>query len=432
MRSYDFSTKKPVLALLIAAAFAQESAAVEVRATDFSQIGAFSRSADTGSYRYAPDIVLAQANTGGGGTVHEASVEQEAPAPVGFFSRLKAFFVRTLGSSPAEKPALAGETAEVINVPRTVVSVETPAPAPSAPPHRARVAAAVVTPPAPSTHVTVSAQAPAAPATSAPVAVVLKPSPVIASPPHATASIGVVEASAPKLPSLTVPPASTVVVKTKDATVTVAAPQPAPVIVSAYEPLASARVAIAAAPVSAPQVTHVTVAAVAPPTAAPVSAPQAAPLPNKGFSEQVSEAATTESGITVNGAPAVVVAAVSSPVVIPPQTLHGRSLRMDYPEESTPMPVVVVTASVFRTRLSDKTFQAALTRWVHEAPGKKWKLAWELPEAYEFTFENDFGGDLMQAIDEACVSLNAAGVPARAYSYEGNHVIRIVLEGTAR
>jgi hypothetical protein len=86
----------------------------------------------------------------------------------------------------------------------------------------------------------------------------------------------------------------------------------------------------------------------------------------------------------------------------------------------------------FSTRKSDKSYRAALTRWLAEAPGEKWQLSWELEDDYTFDFDGDFGTDLFKAVDSLCAALNASGVRARAYPYEGNHVIRIVLEGASR
>lgn len=88
----------------------------------------------------------------------------------------------------------------------------------------------------------------------------------------------------------------------------------------------------------------------------------------------------------------------------------------------------------FRTLDSDHSYRAAMTRWLAEAPsdGRKWKLSWELEDDYSFSFESDFGADLFKAVDSLCAALNASGIRARAYPYEGNRVIRIVLEGAAR
>ena len=89
----------------------------------------------------------------------------------------------------------------------------------------------------------------------------------------------------------------------------------------------------------------------------------------------------------------------------------------------------------FRTLESDRTYRAALTRWLADAPGdgKKWKLSWELAEDdYEFAYEGEFGPELVKAVDGLCAALNASGIRARAYFYEGSRVVRLVMEGTPR
>jgi hypothetical protein len=426
MLSYDFSSKKPILAFLVAAAFAQDSFAVDGFGANSARIGETARSSEPSAGRYGPDILLAQAGPSSGMEAEAAPIaEKEAPAPTGFFSRLKAFFVRALSAPPAQKPALAGENAESTKVKSLSGVAPSGAPqsipvrvaAQSAPLPRARDSApmAVVPTAATVTPPIVSAVLPS-PTSTLPALVVVKSAPVPQAqqkPPEASVLIA---ATAPKASAVAAAPSPTVIVLAKQGA-DVVAPQ-VPAVVLAYP----------AASVTTQAVPANTTVVILPPM--PASVLPAPVSPNKGFSEQISEAATTESGITTAAVPVVI--AATAPTVAAPQVLYGKSLKMDEPAATEDMATVVIVAPVFRTRLSDKTFQSAMTRWVSEAPGKKWKLSWELPESYEFTFENDFGAELMPAVDEACVALNAAGIPARAYSYEGNHVIRIVLEGTAR
>jgi hypothetical protein len=95
----------------------------------------------------------------------------------------------------------------------------------------------------------------------------------------------------------------------------------------------------------------------------------------------------------------------------------------------------VSAAPEFHTLMADKSYRVALTRWLAEAPtkGKRWQLSWELAEAdYEFDYEGEFGPDLVKAVDGLCGALNASGVHARAYFYEGSRVVRLVMQGAQR
>lgn len=95
-------------------------------------------------------------------------------------------------------------------------------------------------------------------------------------------------------------------------------------------------------------------------------------------------------------------------------------------------PVAEAALEQFMTLESDKTYRRALQRWIVDAPGKKWKLSWELEDDYSFTYESEFGTDLVTAVSELCRALNSSGIRARAYFYQGNRVIRIVPEGSPR
>ena len=83
----------------------------------------------------------------------------------------------------------------------------------------------------------------------------------------------------------------------------------------------------------------------------------------------------------------------------------------------------------FKALASDKTYHDSIARWSREVG---WNLSWELDSDYSFNFEADFGSDYFKAIDMLCANLNSAGVPARAVVYQGNKVVRIVLEGAKR
>jgi hypothetical protein len=83
----------------------------------------------------------------------------------------------------------------------------------------------------------------------------------------------------------------------------------------------------------------------------------------------------------------------------------------------------------FKALSSDRTYHDSIARWSRDTG---WNLSWELDSDYAFSFEADFGDDYIKAIDTLCANLNSAGVPARAVVYQGNKVVRIVMEGAKR
>lgn len=102
------------------------------------------------------------------------------------------------------------------------------------------------------------------------------------------------------------------------------------------------------------------------------------------------------------------------------------------PKASSAASAVEQAPEQFTTLETDRTYRRALQRWLADAPGKKWKLSWELEDDYSFTYESEFGTDLVTAVSELCRALNSSGIRARAYFYQGNRVIRIVPEGSPR
>lgn len=92
-------------------------------------------------------------------------------------------------------------------------------------------------------------------------------------------------------------------------------------------------------------------------------------------------------------------------------------------------PAVTPANTTFKALASDKTFRNTLSRWAKETG---WKLSWELPDEYSFSYAANFGTDFIKAVDGLCANLNSTGVRARAIAYQENKVVRIVLEGAQR
>lgn len=75
---------------------------------------------------------------------------------------------------------------------------------------------------------------------------------------------------------------------------------------------------------------------------------------------------------------------------------------------------------------SDKTLNAALSRWAEQAG---WQLLWEFPHDYEIDARSTVPGTFEEAVDAVARSIDTAEAPMRAIFYKGNKVLRIVAKG---
>jgi len=136
-----------------------------------------------------------------------------------------------------------------------------------------------------------------------------------------------------------------------------------------------------------------------------------------GGAEAVSEAADAPSPAPAPTSTIVQPAAIAA--TPPPLTLAPAPVMQ-------PMAATAATPTTWEIQLSDKTLNAALSRW---ATAAGWQVLWELPVDYAVQARTVVPGTFEEAVTQVVKSMATAEIPLKATFYRGNKVLRITARG---